>query len=251
MYTYIHIYVYTYIHIYIYTYIHIYICTYIHIYIYIQRCADVFNRYCSNSFRRQWIECGSKNPKNMHTYTYIYMHVCVYMCVYINIYIYICIYIHIYVFTCIHIFIYICRCANVLVSLLVELFPSSVDRMRLEESKTPGERPMLLPDVTPLELFYLIHRGKESTAPAEFGANQCIIVRNLETQEKVRIDFPKALVMTVEECKGLEFEDCIIYNFFSDSDAGARVLWLGVLRCVEICRCGWVCVCLCVRERGR
>jgi len=121
------------------------------------------------------------------------------------------------------------RCANVLVSLLVELFPSSVDRMRLEESKTPGERPMLLPDVTPLELFYLIHRGKESTAPAEFGANQCIIVRNLETQEKVRIDFPKALVMTVEECKGLEFEDCIIYNFFSDSDAGARVLWLGVL----------------------
>ena len=66
----------------------------------------------------------------------------------------------------------ILRCANVLVSLLVELFPSSVDRMRLEESKTPGDAPILLPDVTPLELYMLIHRGTESSAPAEFGANQ-------------------------------------------------------------------------------
>jgi len=66
----------------------------------------------------------------------------------------------------------ILRCANVLVSLLVELFPSSVDRMRLEESKTPGDAPILLPDVTPLELYTLIHRGAESSAPAEFGANQ-------------------------------------------------------------------------------
>ena len=66
----------------------------------------------------------------------------------------------------------ILRCANVLVSLLVELFPSSVDRMRLEESKNPGDAPMLLPDVTPVELFMLIHGGSQSSAPAEFGANQ-------------------------------------------------------------------------------
>ena len=66
----------------------------------------------------------------------------------------------------------ILRCANVLVSLLVELFPSSVDRMRLEESKNPGDAPMLLPDVTPVELFMLIHGGSQSSASAEFGANQ-------------------------------------------------------------------------------
>ena len=66
----------------------------------------------------------------------------------------------------------ILRCANALVSLLVILFPSSVDRMRREASKTLGDAPILLPDVTEAELYRLIHRGAESSAPAEFGANQ-------------------------------------------------------------------------------
>lgn len=59
--------------------------------------------------------------------------------------------------------------------------------------------------------------------PVCTGANQCIIVRDSETKKSVRLEFPTALVMTVEECKGLEFEDCIIYNFFSDSPADAHV----------------------------
>ena len=54
-------------------------------------------------------------------------------------------------------------------------------------------------------------------------------MRSLETKDKVRLEFKNAPVMTVEECKGLEFQDCIIYNFFCDSSANARVLWLGIL----------------------
>jgi len=128
----------------------------------------------------------------------------------------------------------ILKCANVLVSLLVELFPTSVDRMRLEDSKKSGEKPVLLPDVTPLELYTLIHGLTESYKfQAEFGAEQVIIVRTTESKSKVKIEFPTALVMTVEECKGLEFQDCIIYNFFSDSTADARGLWMGVLNWVK------------------
>ena len=59
-----------------------------------------------------------------------------------------------------------------LVSLLVELFPSSVDLICLEESKKPVNAPILLPDVRPIELYMLIHPGTESLAPAEFVANQ-------------------------------------------------------------------------------
>jgi len=59
----------------------------------------------------------------------------------------------------------ILRCANVLVSLLVELFPSSVNHMRLDEYKTAGDAPILLPDVTPLELCFQMIKEKQSFHP--------------------------------------------------------------------------------------
>ena len=51
-------------------------------------------------------------------------------------------------------------------------------------------------------------------------AKQCIIVRNHETKAKIRIDFPSALAMTVEECKGLEVCVCVC-----------------VRTCVRVCVC--------------
>jgi len=53
--------------------------------------------------------------------------------------------------------------------------------------------------------------------PIEFGCNQVIIVRDQEAKEKLPAVLKHALCLTVYEAKGLEFDQVILYNFFSDS----------------------------------
>ncbi|KAI6010465.1 hypothetical protein BKA83DRAFT_4583538 [Pisolithus microcarpus] len=53
----------------------------------------------------------------------------------------------------------------------------------------------------------------------EFGAQQCILVRNERAKERLREqagDF--GLIMTLYESKGLEFNDVLLYDFFGDSN---------------------------------
>jgi hypothetical protein len=52
----------------------------------------------------------------------------------------------------------------------------------------------------------------------EFGAEQVILVKDDETKAQlIGIIGNKALVLTVLESKGMEFTDCLIYNFFKSS----------------------------------
>jgi hypothetical protein len=54
---------------------------------------------------------------------------------------------------------------------------------------------------------------------------QSILVRNVKEQDKLLSILPNALILTITEAKGLEFDDCLIYNFFSDSECSSwRVL---------------------------
>jgi hypothetical protein len=62
------------------------------------------------------------------------------------------------------------------VSTYIHTYVYVIHRMRLEDSKTHGNPPILLPDVTPLDLYTLI-QGRESSSPAEFGANQAEILK--------------------------------------------------------------------------
>ena len=53
----------------------------------------------------------------------------------------------------------------------------------------------------------------------QFGAKQVIIVR--ETANKVRLRYALgefALILTIMESKGMEFEDVLLYDFFSTSE---------------------------------
>ncbi len=63
-------------------------------------------------------------------------------------------------------------CANLLVTLLVSLFPSSVDRLRSERSPQDGDAPILLPDTRPEELWSLLHGTEACSQMVGFGANQ-------------------------------------------------------------------------------
>ena len=50
---------------------------------------------------------------------------------------------------------------------------------------------------------------------SSFGAEQVIIVRDETAKEALQESLKSALVLTVVQSKGLEFEDVILYDFFS------------------------------------
>jgi len=50
-----------------------------------------------------------------------------------------------------------------------------------------------------------------------FGAEQVIIVKNEDVKEGLKKVLPQTLILTIYQSKGLEFEDVVLYNFFSDS----------------------------------
>ena len=62
---------------------------------------------------------------------------------------------------------------------------------------------------------------QHETSRIEFGAHQVILVRNEEAKSRIPEKFvsDKDWILTVHEAKGLEFDDVLIYNFFTDSDA--------------------------------
>lgn len=47
---------------------------------------------------------------------------------------------------------------------------------------------------------------------------QVILVANEMAKEKIPEELELALVLTVYEAKGLEFDDVLLYNFFTDSE---------------------------------
>lgn len=54
---------------------------------------------------------------------------------------------------------------------------------------------------------------------AQFGAGQVIIVRDFAEKEKLaKVIGDFALILTVMESKGMEFEDVLIYDFFATSE---------------------------------
>ena len=50
-------------------------------------------------------------------------------------------------------------------------------------------------------------------------------MRDQESKKSVPPVLQHALCLTVYECKGLEFEDVILYNFFNDAPDSIREQW--------------------------
>lgn len=64
---------------------------------------------------------------------------------------------------------------------------------------------------------------------SDFGAEQAIIVRDGEAKAKLQSSIGDiALILTILESKGMEFDDVLMYNFFSDGghDSSYRRLHL-------------------------
>ncbi|CAD8069898.1 unnamed protein product [Paramecium sonneborni] len=111
----------------------------------------------------------------------------------------------------------ILQLANSVIRILEICFPQKIDRLRKEISDLTGPKPIILQTEDPLDLLSYIQEFFTNEKKAvEFGCNQAIIVKDQESKEKLPQELQNALVLTIYEAKGLEFEDVILYNFFND-----------------------------------
>ncbi|NXP07602.1 TRNK1 protein, partial [Thinocorus orbignyianus] len=113
----------------------------------------------------------------------------------------------------------ILRLASGVVDLLQHYFPESFDRLPKDCGLFDGPKPTVLESCSVSDLAILLRGNKRKTQPIEFGAHQVVLVANETAKEKIPEELSLALVLTVYEAKGLEFDDVLLYNFFTDSEA--------------------------------
>ena len=111
----------------------------------------------------------------------------------------------------------ILQLAASVIDLLKEFFPNSFDCLPGDEGMFPGPTPTLLQSCNVSDLALLLQSNKREASSIEFGAHQVIIVQSDDSKKELPDVLKAGIVLTVFEAKGLEFDDVLLYNFFSDS----------------------------------
>ncbi|KAH7325422.1 hypothetical protein B0J17DRAFT_681298 [Rhizoctonia solani] len=111
--------------------------------------------------------------------------------------------------------------ARSLVQIIHDLFPQTIDLMEPERAKKYGDPPILFTNVQNeagyFERFLL---GSSASNRVVFGAQQSILVRDTAAAEELDTRLQGLCnVLPILDSKGLEFDDVLIYNFFSQSPA--------------------------------
>ncbi|TXG56681.1 hypothetical protein EZV62_017994 [Acer yangbiense] len=112
------------------------------------------------------------------------------------------------------------KLAQSIIELLFRFFPHSIDVLKPEISLIYGEPPVLLESENNEDAIIKIfgNRGNFGGNIVGFGAQQVILVRDDCARKEISNHVGKqALVLTILECKGLEFQDVLLYNFFGSS----------------------------------
>ena len=106
----------------------------------------------------------------------------------------------------------IIMCSASVVGLLLKLFPSSIDALaEPERGHFPGPMPAMLPDVDTSSLVECM-LAADDVGVTEMGANQAVLVRTEAAKARLPPELRNGLVLTVEESKGLEFDDVCIFE---------------------------------------
>ncbi|KAI4357246.1 hypothetical protein L6164_001207 [Bauhinia variegata] len=107
-----------------------------------------------------------------------------------------------------------------ILELLFCFFPHSIDVLKPETSLIYGEAPVVLESGNCEDAIVTIfgNSGNMGGKIVGFGAEQVILVRDDCARNEISNYVGKhALVLTILECKGLEFQDVLLYNFFGSS----------------------------------
>lgn len=112
------------------------------------------------------------------------------------------------------------RLAQSVIDLIYRFFPNSIDVLKPETSLIHGEAPVLLEPGNEENAIVTIfgNSGSVDKKIVGFGAEQVILVRDDSVRKDILSFVGKqALILTILECKGLEFQDVLLYNFFGSS----------------------------------
>ena len=110
------------------------------------------------------------------------------------------------------------KISNIIVKLMMHFFPNAIDKQRDEVSFVVGPKPVFLSDTEDV-ITKMLTEGNR------FGV---VLVRDKETKDKLcELCGQNAAALTVEEVKGMEFDDCIVYNFFSSSKLAGKWRFIG------------------------
>ena len=111
----------------------------------------------------------------------------------------------------------ILKLAGSIIDLMSEFFKDSIDHLPDDEGMFPGPTPVLLESCKIDDLALLLSTNKREPSAIEFGAHQVILVQSKEAKDSLPSILKGAIVLTIFEAKGLEFDDVLLYNFFTDS----------------------------------
>ncbi len=115
--------------------------------------------------------------------------------------------------------------ASSVTELLQQYFPDTFDKLPPDESNIIGPKPLFICSKDLLDNF-LLKQSIGNTISIEFGADQVIIARDSseEGRKKMPTYLQDEIILNVQECKGLEFNDVLLYNFFTDTPKQVRTL---------------------------
>ncbi|KAJ1562477.1 hypothetical protein HK096_009265, partial [Nowakowskiella sp. JEL0078] len=111
--------------------------------------------------------------------------------------------------------------------LLNKYFPGCIDLMERDTGAVDGPKPIcfLEQDIEEFLGLFGLTDGNETSAgeSIEFGADQVILIRDEKYEEELRKRIGDcALVLTIEQAKGMEFSDVLLYSPFAKSQAGNK-----------------------------
>lgn len=107
--------------------------------------------------------------------------------------------------------------AGSITDIIKECFSHSIDDLPNDVSMLPGPTPVVVESCEVNDLALLLRANKREVSTIEFGSHQVILVQSQEARKNLPSVFKNALVFTIFEAKGLEFDDVLLYNFFTDS----------------------------------
>lgn len=111
----------------------------------------------------------------------------------------------------------ILKLAGSVIDLISEFFKDSIDHLPDDEGMFPGPMPVFLDSCEEKDLSLLLSTNKRECSAIEFGAHQVILVQSKEAKDRLPDILKGAIALTIFEAKGLEFDDVLLYNFFTDS----------------------------------
>ncbi|KAJ5822742.1 Tetratricopeptide-like helical [Penicillium robsamsonii] len=121
--------------------------------------------------------------------------------------------------------------ASWVMQLLWHGFPETIDKLDPEIGQIGGPKPIIFAGFNSSILSAkMIGLVKLNDKVADFGAEQVILVRDDASKDKLQTQIGEiALVLTIIESKGMEFDDVLVYDFFGSSGLGSSYRCLYML----------------------